>query len=127
MPKLEGELGPLERAVMEFIWDGGDREVTGRDVLGSAAGRGLAYTTVTTILDRLSRKRFLSRRRLGRAYVYRVRRTREEHTGALVRRVLAGAGDRRGALLGFVRSVRPEDLEELRRAIRTVERERRQK
>lgn len=125
MPQLQGELGSLERAVMEFIWSVGDREVTVRDVLDSPAGRGLAYTTVMTVLERLSRKRYLSRRRQGRPYLYRVRRSREDHTGALFREILSNVGDRREAMLGFVRGVQPEDLEELRRVIRTVERERR--
>lgn len=125
VPKIKGDLGSLERAIMESLWDRGDDEVTVRDVLGSPAGRSSAYTTVMTVLERLSRKGFLSRRMVGRAYVYRVRRTREQHVGDLVRRVLAGSKDRRAVFLGFARSVNPNDLEELRKVIRQVERERR--
>ena len=50
---------------------------------------------------------------------------RQEHVGDLVGRVLAGAGDRRTAFLGFARSVDRKDLDQLREAIRQVERERR--
>ncbi len=125
MPKIKGDLGPLERTIMEFLWDQGDAEVTVRDVLESPAGRRSAYTTVMTVLDRLWRKGFLSRRMVGRAYAYRVRRSRDQHVGDLVSRVLSGAGDRRTAFLGFARSVDRRDLEELRKAIRQVERERR--
>lgn len=125
MPKIKGDLGPLERAIMEFLWDRGEAELTVRDVLESPACRNSAYTTVMTVLDRLWRKGFLARRKVGRAYAYRVRRTRDQHIGDLVTRVLAGSGDRRTALLGFARSVDQQDLEELRKVIRQVERERR--
>ena len=57
--------------------------------------------------------------------LYRVRRTREQHIGDLVKRVLAGSKDRRAVFLGFARSVNPNDLDELRKVIRQVERERR--
>jgi predicted transcriptional regulator len=125
VPKIKGDLGPLERAIMDLLWDEADSEVTVRDVLESPIGRRSAYTTIMTVLDRLWRKGFLSRRKLGRAYVYRVRRTRDQHVGDLVGRVLAGAGDRRTAFLGFARSVEQRDLGQLREAIRQVERERR--
>jgi predicted transcriptional regulator len=125
MAKLKRELGPLEMAVMDFVWDADPREVSVRDVLESSAGRQHAYTTVMTILDRLWRKRFLSRRRVGRAYLYRPRIGREQHVQALIEDVLAASSDRRSAMLGFVRGVGEADLEGLRAAIRQVERERR--
>lgn len=126
MPRLKGDLGPLERVVMEYMWGHGS-EVTVRDVLKVPAARGLAYTTVMTVMERLWRKGYLSRRRMGRAYVYRARRTQEEHLTTLVGEVFARAKDRRSVLLGFVRSVDSDDLDELRRVIREVERERRDK
>jgi predicted transcriptional regulator len=123
MPKISGELGPLERSVMEFIWDD-EGEVTVRDVLVGLKGKALAYTTLMTVLDRLQHKKLLSRRRVGRAYVYRQAVSREEYLAGLMGSVLASSDDRRMALLGFVRSVDEDDLAELRRMIRTVERER---
>lgn len=125
MPKLAGDLGPLERAVMEQIWDRPNDEVSVRDVLETTAGRRHAYTTIMTVLERLWRKGLLSRRRLGRAYLYQARITRESHIEQLVTQVLARAPDRRSAILGFVRGVDEDDLVELRNAIRRVERERR--
>lgn len=125
MPRIKGDLGPLERAIMDHLWSEASNEVTVRDVLDSPVGRRSAYTTIMTVMDRLWRKGYLSRRKLGKAYVYHVRRTRDQHVGVLVGRVLAGAGDRRSAFLGFARSVDQKDLEQLREAIRQVERERR--
>ena len=123
MPRLRGELGPLERTVMDHIWEQG-ADVTVRDVLETKAGAGLAYTTVMTILDRLWRKGFLRRSRVGRAYVYRIRRTEQEYLAGLMDRVLTGAADRRSVLLGFVRGIDQEDLGHLRSMIREVEKER---
>ncbi|GBC86143.1 Transcriptional regulator BlaI [bacterium HR12] len=118
------ELGPLEQAVMDFVWDRGG-PVTVREVHGAVGTRrGLAYTTVMTVMDRLWRKRLLQRRRVGRAYLYEPRATREEHAAQLVRKVLAGAKDRRSVLLGFVRSVDEGDLEELERLVREARRAR---
>ncbi len=118
------ELGPLEQAVMDFVWDRGG-PVTVREVHGAVGTRrGLAYTTVMTVIDRLWRKRLLQRRRVGRAYLYEPRATREEHAAQLVRKVLAGAKDRRSVLLGFVRSVDEGDLEELERLVREARRAR---
>lgn len=126
MAKLRGDLGPLERRVMEFIWDH-DGEVTVRDLLAAPATRGLAYTTVMTVLDRLWQKGYLARKRVGRAYAYRVRRTRDQHVSSLVSEVLAKSKDRHSVLMSFVRTVAPDDLDELRRVIRQVERERNSK
>lgn len=123
MPKLRGDLGPLERRVMEFVWDH-DTAVTVNDVLVAPGIQGLAYTTVMTVLHRLWRKGYLSRKRAGRAYAYRVRRTRDDHVASLVGEVLASSNDRHGVLMSFVRKVPPDDLDELRRLIRQVERER---
>ena len=123
MPKLRGELGPLERSVMDQIWAQAT-DVTVRDILQSPARAGLAYTTVMTILDRLWRKGFLRRSRVGRAYVYRIKRTEEEYLAGLLDGVLKGAADRQSVLLGFVRGIDQEDLAHLRSMIREVERER---
>ena len=123
VPKLKGDLGPLERAVMEVVWDQDD-EVSVRDVVESKVGRGHAYTTVMTVLDRLWRKGYLARRKDGRAYRYRAKRSREQHVEALVKQVLVTQGDRQSAILGFVRSANESDLAEIRKAMRQVERER---
>ena len=64
---LQSALGPLERAVMDTIWRGGDFSV--REVQGRLANP-VAYTTVMTTLDRLYKKGLVHRRRDGRAFVY---------------------------------------------------------
>jgi predicted transcriptional regulator len=58
-------LGPLERQVLEQVWQ--RHEVSVRDVF-IAFGESVAYTTLMTTLDRLYKKRLLSRRKDGRAF-----------------------------------------------------------
>jgi BlaI family transcriptional regulator, penicillinase repressor len=123
VPKPERELGPLERRIMEALWKQGI-EATVRDLLDAPGVRGHAYTTIMTVADRLKQKGFVSRRRVGRAYVYRAARSREEHIQGLVQQTLSGWKDRRSVLLGFLRGVDDADLGELRRLIRELERER---
>ena len=66
---LEGLLGELERAVMDAVWDRGEASV--RQVHEAlAVERDLAYTTVMTVMSRLSQKGVLQREKRGRAYVY---------------------------------------------------------
>ncbi len=109
---------------MEYVWDRGG-PVTVREVVGAVgASRGLAYTTVMTVMDRLWRKGLLSRRRAGRAYAYEPRGTREDHAAELVRQVLAGARDRRSVLLGFLRVASSDELAELERLVAEARRER---
>ncbi len=123
MAKLSGELGPLERTVMDQIWDR-DEDVTVRDLIDAPGIRGLAYTTVMTVLGRLRQKGFLTRRLVGRAYSYRARTSREQYLSALVGQVFAASDDRRSVMLGFVHEIDGDDLPELRKMIRDVQRER---
>jgi len=60
-------LGKLEREVLNEIWR--RDEVSVRDVY-LAFGESVAYTTLMTTLDRLFKKRLLTRRKDGRAFVY---------------------------------------------------------
>jgi predicted transcriptional regulator len=72
---LEDRLGVLEREVLSLVWQRGDTSV--RDAC-EALGSHVAYTTVMTTMDRLFKKRLLSRHKVGRAFVYRAAATREE-------------------------------------------------
>jgi predicted transcriptional regulator len=72
---VQQPLGPLEIALMEILWTGGEGNV--RDVI-DRLGRPLAYTTVMTTLDRLYKKGLLARRKSERAFIYSAALTREE-------------------------------------------------
>ena len=64
------DMAPLELDCMKALWPLG--EATVRDVrVALAETRPRAYTTIMTILDRLAQKGVVSRRKVGRAWVYR--------------------------------------------------------
>jgi predicted transcriptional regulator len=82
-------LGDLELAVMESVWRRG--QATVREVHEDlAADRGLAYTTVMTVMTRLARKGLLQKRRDGAAFVYHAPLSADELLRSSVRDVLAG-------------------------------------
>lgn len=103
---------------MQQLWDA-DAPRSVRDVLDglNAHGRGLAYTTVLTVLDNLHGKGLVQREKLGRAFRYTAIGSREEHTADLLQEVLGDAGNPEAALLHFVGRLSPEQVAELRAAI----------
>ena len=118
------DLGDLERAVMTVLWDHGpDQSV--REVMHELNdSRNLAYTTVMTVLDRLSKKGLAQRRRDGRAFRYTAASTREELTAASMRSGLEtlDTGNRRAAMLHFLGQSDPAELADLREALAEVDR-----
>ena len=121
-------LGDLERALMEQLWDSAAQRPEGasvREVLEALpSDRGLAYTTVMTVLDRLSKKGLVTRERDGRAWRYTPAGTRESLTAEAMRATLDDASDRRATLLHFLDGATPEELEDLRAALSEVEQRR---
>jgi BlaI family transcriptional regulator, penicillinase repressor len=60
---------PLEMRCLNALWALGEANVS--DVRRAVSeSRPLAYTTVMTLLERLTRKGIVSRRKVGRAFVY---------------------------------------------------------
>jgi predicted transcriptional regulator len=120
---LQAALGPLERAVMDTVWQGGDFSV--RDVQGKLANP-VAYTTVMTTLDRLYKKGLVHRRRDGRAFVYTAALERHEletrmTTGLLNGMLSGGPHATRPFLSNLVDAVGDSDnalLDELERLVR---------
>jgi predicted transcriptional regulator len=124
-------LGELERAVMERLWAAdqhGDGALTVRQVHDRVGTeRGLAYTTVMTVLDRLAKKGLLLQQRDGRAYRYRPVATREELTAGALRSALGGLDrdDRQAAIMHFIGDATPDELDDLRAALDRVRASRR--
>jgi predicted transcriptional regulator len=127
VPRLS-RLGDLERSVMETLWDAGDGWLTVRDVHDKLAeGRDIAYTTVMTVLDRMTRKHLVEREREGRAWRYRPTQTRGAMTAEVMRQALgefaeANRRDREAALVAFVGEATAEDRQALRDALAALER-----
>jgi predicted transcriptional regulator len=121
--KDRSDLGRLETAVMDVVWDRGESSV--RDV-SERIGRPLAYTTVMTTLDRLYKKGFLERRKLDRAFLYSPKLSRRDwerkRAGDLVAGLLSSRAHAGDLLIScLVDAVGQQDealLDELERKIR---------
>lgn len=110
-------LGQLEATVMGIVW-AADAPTTVRDVVEALQrDRAIAYTTVMTVMDNLHSKGFLGRERVGRAYVYKATRAREQYEAELMEEVLAASSDRSATLMHFVEKISAEELTELRSLI----------
>src|SRR5512140_2923468 len=78
---------PLELECLKTLWTLGEGNVKDvRQALEPA--RGLAYTTVMTVLDRLAHKGVVSRRKVGRSFVYTPAVTRDALRRPAVRELL---------------------------------------
>jgi predicted transcriptional regulator len=104
MPKTARDVPPpLELACLKALWslqEGNVRAV--QQVV--ALSRPLAYTTIMTVLDRLVRKGRLTRRKVGRAFVYSPHASRDAMRRAALRELIDGYFDGSEAdLLEFLR------------------------
>lgn len=80
-------LPPLELEVMKVLWTQGESSVA--EVQSALRNsKPLAYTTVMTLLDRLTRKGAVTRRKQGRGFRYTPLFTREAMTDLAVERLV---------------------------------------
>jgi len=137
-------LGELERSVMDVLWaaSGMASDTASGAALGATAdpalgpgrtaqeiveelsrdgGPELATTTVLTVLDRLRRKDFVRRERVGRAHRYTAAQSRDDVVAASMLAVLETTEDRRSALVRFAGAVSPEEAALLREALAELE------
>jgi len=108
-------LGRLEQQVMEVLWAAGG-ELSGREIADRLPR--YAYTTVSTVLDRLSHKGLTRRRLEGRTRRYAAIGTRADHAAALMREALGASDDPEVALAAFVKTMTGPELAALRQALR---------
>jgi predicted transcriptional regulator len=105
------DLAPFELDCMNALWPLG--EATVKQVQESLlARRPRAYTTIMTILDRLAQKGIVSRRKVGRAYLYRASLQASEAQQSAVQQLVAGFfGGSREALAAHLKGVQvPVDV-----------------
>ena len=105
-------LGELERAVMERLW-AADGPVAATALRDELAGRGVALTTVHTVLTRLEQKGFVVHDD-GRPRLFAARASREDHAAELMHEVLGQSADRQAVLARFVGSVNADEARLLR-------------
>lgn len=122
------DLGQLQRAVMEILWERGEATVHEvRDALDRE--RQLAYTTILTTLQKLERSGWLEHRAEGKSYVYFPTRSREQAGAGSVKQFLKRVFDD-NAVAMFQHLIREgdlseDDLNELREMIEKERKERR--
>jgi predicted transcriptional regulator len=120
---LENSLGSLEREVMALAW--AQPEISVREAC-ERMGSSVAYTTVMTTMDRLYKKGFLARRKVGRAFVYQAAASRHEIEHAVATELVHGLLQRNASeplpiLSSLVDAVSDRDrklLDDLERLVR---------
>lgn len=116
-PRIPG--GELEFALLAALWARQKGKASARELYDEVGQpRGIVYTTVAKVLDRLVDKRLVRRWRAGRAYVYSPAVKQAETQRAMVRgliKQIAGSDPEPAvaALIGAVQDVSPELLEQL--------------
>jgi len=113
-------LGDLQHAIMSVLWQRG--EAASADVHEALqAERGLAFTTIATMLHKMEDKGIVAHRNEGRQFIYRATVTqgqvRRSMVGELVERLFAGDPK---ALVAHLVSEHEIDADELRQLQRRV-------
>lgn len=104
--------GALENDIMRVLWRAG-RPLQPAEV-NELLDQGLAYTTVATVLGRLTTKGLVERVEVGRAYAYSPAVPEAALAGRRIAEVLDGTPDRSAALSWFVGSLSAKDALALR-------------
>jgi predicted transcriptional regulator len=105
---------------MEILWRSGDHEVTGRQVADELSE--YAYTTVATVLDRLTHKGLVTRRMAGRTIRFAAIGSKGAHTAVQMHQALSADSDPDSALVRFAENLSDGEAAVLRRALNGVAR-----
>ena len=111
------QLGDLQLAIMRVLWERG--EAVASDVHKALlADRGLAVTTIKTMLRKMEERGFVTHREDGRVFIYRPlvaeSEVREDMVGDLVQRMFRG---KQTALVNHLidgGQIDPDEIDELR-------------
>jgi predicted transcriptional regulator len=108
--------GELQVQIMAALWRLGSGTVEQVRSALPPRYRG-AYTTVQTVLNRLSERGLLARERSGTAIVYRPAMSEAEYLSRSIERTLAGASSdaRQAALAQLIGTLRSDELSQVQR------------
>lgn len=113
--------GQLEQEIMAVLW-ARSGPTSARGVLRALGDPDLAYTTVKTVLERLTRKGVVTRVHADRAWHYTAAAGRDSFVAELMLQALERTRDRDSALVAFARSVTDTDAATLLAALGGAER-----
>jgi BlaI family transcriptional regulator, penicillinase repressor len=82
------ELGELERAILELIWEHGVQSADQVRAQLSQQGRSLKESTIRTVLRRLEEKGYLTHSVENRTFLYQPAATRQAVAGRAVQRIV---------------------------------------
>ena len=111
------DLSDLQLDVIRVLWQ--RKEATAAEVQAALdTDRGLALTTVSTLLSRLEKRRLVTHRSEGRTFIYRALVTepqvRRSMLGSLVESVFKGDPAELVSQLLSARDLSPDDLDRIR-------------
>jgi len=114
-------LSELQIAVVRVLWQRGEASVT--DIAATlAAQRGLAHTTVATLLTRLEKRGVVGQRREGRQLIYRALVSESQVRRSMVADLVGSlfGGDARALVAHLVSEseIAPGDLARVRKRLR---------
>jgi predicted transcriptional regulator len=114
----------LELEILKILWERGPMRV--REVREALAPtRGLAYTSVMTMMGIMTKKRFLRRKKDGNTYVYRAVAQKEPTTRSMMRDLVDRLfeGSTSSAVLQLLQAADLDDVEreKIRRLIEQKE------
>lgn len=117
----EHSLSDLQLSVMQVLWTAGEATVAEVHV-ALHPERGLAPTTIATVLSRLEKRGLVDHRALGRQFVYRTKVTEQEVRRSMVSELtdLLFQGDP-AELVSHLLAARDLDAEELARVKALIE------
>ena len=123
-------LGELQLAILRVLWERG--EATASDVHAALhPERGLAPTTIATMLKKMERRRLVSHREEGRRFIYRAAVSEEEVTRSMVAdltdRLFGGKASELVSHLISEGEIDRSDLAELNRLVAQAERRRKER
>lgn len=113
-------LGALEASIMECLWK--RENATVRDIYECLSkDRKIAYTTVMTVMGRLSDKGLLEKTKEGNAYLYKAKVSREDFDESITSSMMSGLVDHltAGSLANFIDAISADEqmLDELEKLI----------
>jgi len=97
-PGLQKFMGKLEASVMEIVWENGPLTVK-RALFFISHKHHYAYTTIMTVMSKLTQKGMLSREKSGHSFVYSAEMGKEQFLTFAVEKVISGLQSDFGAIV----------------------------
>lgn len=111
---LDQVFGKLEKQIMETLWIRGESSV--RDILEELNNsRSYTYSTLITVMNRLSNKEFLEKNKVGKTFFYKPTYTKAELLDIVSKKVIRGVSELslQATMLNFVDYISDEDSKQL--------------